>query len=553
MTNSSATLIDHIYTNDITSSFRSGIIINDVADHLGTFCIFHDKTKKIKPKQIKKRIFNKTNTNTFYRKLENTDFSEILKIDCPDWAYNKFMDIYLAEFDASFPMREVSSRAKFIKRQPWFTTGLLTSSINKGKLFSLKLHNPTDENIRKYKIYNKVFNKLKRKMKTLYFKTILEENRNNSRKCWSILKSAIGKTNDKSSFPLSFTINNSKISDKSEIVEGFNNFFSNIGLTTSHNVPPSKYPFSSYMSPRNMQSIFLGPVAPSDVSDSAKKLKSKLSSGHDNISTKLMKYTLNYIIEPITHIINQSLCTGIVPTDMKIAKVVPIYKSSDSTILKNYRPVSLLPAFSKLLEKIVFKQLMSFLTGQNILYDHQYGFRPKHATIHPIIHLLNHCASSSSKHDPETTLAILCDLSKAFDVIDHDILLSKMNNYGIRGLANDWFKNYLSCRQQYVDIDGITSHQVKIQIWVPQGSILGPLLFLLYVNDIGNSCHGMILSFADDTTLITSSSNLNELFTNANVYINNLYEWFCSSRLSLNANKTKYIVLRPRHTREDLS
>ena len=150
-------------------------------------------------------------------------------------------------------------------------------------------------------------------------------------------------------------------------------------------------------------------------------------------------------------------------------------------------------------------------------------------------------------------MAILCDLSKAFDVINHDILLSKMNNYGIRGLANDWFKNYLSCRQQYVDIDGITSHQVKIQIGVPQGSILGPLLFLLYVNDIGNSCHGRILSFADDTTLITSSSNLNELFTNANVYINNLYEWFCSNRLSLNANKTKYIVLRPRHTREDLS
>ena len=248
VTNTSATLIDHIYTNDITSSFRSGIIINDVADHLGTFCIFHDKTKKIKPKQIKKRIFNKANTNTFYRKLENTNFS-----DCLDLAYNKFMDIYLAEFDASFPMREVSSRAKSIKRQPW----LLTLSINKGTLFSLKLHNPTDENIRKYKIYNKVFNKLKRKLKTLYFKTILEENRNNSRKCWSILKSAFGKTNDKSSFPLSFTINNSKISDKSEIVEGFNNFFSNIGLIISYNVLPSKYPFSSYMSPRNMQSFFL--------------------------------------------------------------------------------------------------------------------------------------------------------------------------------------------------------------------------------------------------------------------------------------------------------
>ena len=174
--------------------------------------------------------------------------------------------------------------------------------------------------------------------------------------------------------------------------------------------------------------------------------------------------------------------------------------SSDSTILKNYTPVSLLPAFYKLLEKKIIKQLMSFLTGQNIRYDHQFGFRPKHSTIHPTIHLLNHCASSSSKHDPETTWAILCEISMTFDVIDHDILLSKMNKYGIRGIANDWLTNYLSGRQQYVDIYGVTSHKGQIQIGVPQGSILGPLLYLLCVSDIRNSCHGMILSFADDTT-----------------------------------------------------
>ena len=219
VTNTSATLIDHIYTNDITSAFHSGISIIDVADHLGTFCIFQGKTKKDKPKQIKEMIFNRANTEIFYRNLENTDFSDILKFYCPDLTYKHFMDIYLAEFDTSFPLREVSSRAKFTKRQPWFTTGLLNSSINKGKLFSLKMHNPTDENIRKYKTFNNLYNTLKRKMKTLYFKTILEENRNNSRKCWSILKFAIGKTNDKSSFPLSFNINNAKISDKSEIVE----------------------------------------------------------------------------------------------------------------------------------------------------------------------------------------------------------------------------------------------------------------------------------------------------------------------------------------------
>jgi retron-type reverse transcriptase len=226
----------------------------------------------------------------------------------------------------------------------------------------------------------------------------------------------------------------------------------------------------------------------------------------------------------MTHIINQSLATGIVPREMKIAKVIPIHKSSDPRILKNYRPVSLLPAFSKLLERIVYEKLMKFLSAKNTLYRHQYGFRPKHSTTHPIIHLLNYCATSMAKPDPEFTLAVLCDLSKAFDVINHEILLTKMNNYGIRGIAQNWFRSYLSDRQQFVEIDGKISERVPINIGVPQGSILGPLLYLIYVNDIGNSCTGNILSFADYTTLYTSNSNLNKLFENANEQVNDLYQ-----------------------------
>ncbi len=302
-----------------------------------------------------------------------------------------------------------------------------------------------------------------------------------------------------------------------------------------------------------LHSFFLGPVVASDVLTSTKKLKPKLSSGHDNISNKLMKETIDNILEPITHIINQSISTGIVPDAMKIAKIIPIHKSSDTSLLKNYRPVSLLPAFSKLLERIVYDKLMTFLSSKNILYMHQYGFRPGHSIIHPIIHLLNKCATSSSKADPEFTLAVLCDLSKAFDVINHDILLRKMNTYGIRGIANDWFRSYLSARQQFVEIDGIKSQMAPISIGVPQGSILGPLLYLVYVNDIGNSCKGNILSFADDTTIYTSHSDLNELYIDANRQTNDLYQWFCSNKLSLNANKTKYIVLRPKHMRGNLS
>ena len=230
---------------------------------------------------------------------------------------------------------------------------------------------------------------------------------------------------------------------------------------------------------------------------------------------------------------------------MKIAKVIPIFKASDPQIIQNYRPISLLTSFSKLLEKIMYDKVMTYMNSQNILYKHQYGFRPQHSTIHPIIHLLNHCAEHTNKNIPEFTLAVLCDLSKAFDVINHDILLTKLNNYGIRGIANKWFASYLCERSKFVDIDGNISSSKSITCGVPQGSIIGPLLYLIYVNDIHRSCNSNILSFADDTTLFLSNSDIGSLYEEANKEMNSLYMWFCANKLSLNAKKTKYIILKP--------
>ena len=159
---------------------------------------------------------------------------------------------------------------------------------------------------------------------------------------------------------------------------------------------------------------------------------------------------------------------------------------------------------------------MNFLNTNNILYEHQYGFRAKHSTIHSIIHFINHCAEADNKQNPEYTLAVLCDLSKAFDVINHKIFLHKLKWYGIRGLANDWFSSYLSNRTQFVEIDSHNSSYKQIMCGVPQGLILGPLLYLLYVNDIHKSCESGSLSFADDTTLYISDHNLESLFETAN-------------------------------------
>jgi len=554
ITVSSATLLDHIYTNNITATGHSGIIITDVADHFGTFYLTRVNINNNRTSnKSRNRLFSEKNINIFKNKLNQTEFEIVYDTMCPNQAYNEFMNLYSDAFNTSFPIVDIKTKNKHMKREPWFTSGLLESSKTKAKLFSKKLSKPSEYNINKYKEFNILYKRIQRRTKATYYENILQENKHNIKKTWNILKRLIGKTNDKSGLPNTFQVNNTPINDRQETSEAFNNFFSKIGLQTSQNVPKVNKNFKSFMPNPVSKSIFLDPVLPSDIVNITNKLKSKSSVGHDGISTKLLKATIDEITNPLTHIINRSFETGIVPKDMKIAKVIPIFKSADQALLKNYRPISLLPVFSKIIEKIMFKKITSFFNTNNLFYKHQYGFRANHSTVHPILHLLHQCAQSANHPDPEYTLAIFCDLSKAFDVISHDILLSKLNSYGIRGIANEWFKSYLSDRVQYVEIDGYKSSCTHVKCGVPQGSILGPLLYLIYVNDIGRSCKGNILSFADDTTVFVSDSNIDSLYENANAQINCLFEWFCSNRLSLNANKTKYIVIRPPSLRGDLS
>ncbi len=390
-------------------------------------------------------------------------------------------------------------------------------------------------------------------MKVKYYKNIIEQNKHNMKNTWKTLKEGLGKTNNKSEFPKAFIIDDHHITNKTEIAHSFNNYFANIGKKTSEDVPVSDKHYSEYLRNPVINSIYIEPINSNDILNIVNKLKPKTSCGHDEIPTKVMNESIHNILDPITHLVNLSFTAGIVPSQLKVAKMIPIYKASSPNFLKNYRPISLLPSFSKILEKVMFNKLMSFLCSKNILYTHQYGFRPKHKTIHPIIHLLNTCAEAINKHPKQYTASIFCDLSKAFDVINHDILIRKLEHYGIRGIAKNWILNYLTNRKQYVDFDGHKSELCDILCRVPQGSILGPLLYLIYVNDIAESSKGCILSFADDTSLIVSDANLINLFSTANTEMNKLYAWFCANRLSLNANKTKFIILRSPHQKCDLS
>ena len=282
------------------------------------------------------------------------------------------------------------------------------------------------------------------------------------------------------------------------------------------------------------------PTTPADIIAIISSLKSKSISDHDGVSSKLVKDFKYALSIPLSIIINNSLAMGLVPDMAKLAKIIPIYKAMDKKNISNYRPIFLLPVISKILEKVVHKNLNTFL----VLYPSQYGFRKNRSTVNAITELV--CYITNLMENKQNTLSVFLDLSKAFDTINHKVLLHKLEFYGVRGLALNWFRSYLADRKQYVLYNNVKSQTLEITCGVPQGSVLGHLLFLIYVNDIANCLtHSKVISFADDTTVFSSSKCIDDLYTNVNSDLDDLSNWFKANRLVLNVNKANSMLFQP--------
>ena len=243
----------------------------------------------------------------------------------------------------------------------------------------------------------------------------------------------------------------------------------------------------------------------------------------------------------LKHIFNISLAKGVFPDKLKRARVTPIFKKGNNTLVTNYRPISVLPCFSKLLERIMYNRLYKFVLESNILYQKQFGFQNAHSTEHAILQSVNQIIEAFSQG--KYTLGVFLDLSKTFDTVNHNILQEKLKAYGIQPENLKWFRNYLSNRKQFILYDDFKTEVKIVKCRVPQGSILGPLLFLVFVNDLSNSTKVLdLVLFADDTNLFCSDSNIRTLFETANQELSQINDWFLPNRLSLNVEKTKYVL-----------
>ena len=534
----SSTLIDNIFTN-VQPPPKSAIIVTDISDHFPIFACFH-LHRPVSLAYTCSRHFSQNNIANFKSSLLSVNWSRVYNTHDPDVAFDIFNDTLVSLLNENIPVIRQKNDNRKIPRSPWITKSILRSINRKNNLYLKYKSKPNDQNKLKYTKYKNTLTTLLRREKKRYYFRQFDSLKSDIKGTWQLINGFMNKDVKRGKISR-IKSEGSIIEENKKIADHFNDYFVNIGHNLAEKIPPSNCSFVDFLDDRISDSIFFNPVLEIEVLDLVGKLASKKSTGHDGLSNFCLKAIIPEIVKPLTYIFNLSIVNGIVPQKMKLAKVVPIFKKGDALIVSNYRPISLLTSISKILEKIIYSRTVKFLQNKNVLSDSQFGFREKQSTSHAILTFLDKVARATDNH--LHTIGVLLDFSKAFDTINHKILLYKLQHYGIRGIALKWFENYLNNRQQFVSINDSNSSIKTVGCGVPQGSILGPLLFIIYINDFRNSSKTLsFLLFADDSNIFYSHRNPKFLIDTINTELHHVAEWIKTNKLSLNLDKTHFML-----------
>ena len=541
VTSMTASQIDNIFTNITSREIEGEVYMSNISDHYGQIIKFRLQNKKKVIQYERKRTFSDNNIVTFTNYLKNDNFQSVYESIGVNEKYLTFYRIFYYYFDCAFPMdvrRENESASN------WVNSDIKNYAKYIKDLYVWYKQTHSDLVFAHYKAERKEY----RKYLSCYRKGInnnkILNSKNKTKSAWNIYKKETNKNKSKPTIKLK---NNKLLIDDPQLVaEIFSDQFNllcspcNVACSTSNN---------------NFPTLFLTPVSEQEIFNIIMNLPNKYSSGLDEIPVCVLKYVAESICCPLANIINECFLTGTFPSELKKAKLIPIHKKGDAHNPGNFRPVSLLSSVSKVFERAIYNRLMSFIEQQNILSPNQYGFRPKRSTELAIFNTIKFIMEKIDHN--EKVAGLYFDLSKAFDTIDHSLLINKLEAYGIRGMSAKLIHSYLMERRQVVCVmeNGKQnfSEPVEIQQGVPQGSILGPLLFLLYANSLSDGfVAGLACQYADDTSVILADPTAGGLSRGCSWIADQMQSWCQNNNLKLNVEKTGLIAFNKTKQNESL-
>lgn len=530
--------LDHVH---VTSKHHAiGVVCrSDVTDHhmaMTGVSINRQKTG------YKKRLVTKLDYDEIVRELSCTDWTGVLNKTSVDDAVSAFADIISGVTNRNTSRISVS-RSKFVLK-PWMTPGLIRCSKHRDYLHAKVRNNPNDKILSLiYTRYKNYHNQLIRKLRRQHESMVLEQNKDNPKKLWDSIRTL---THTKRQNHTAIELTKTKKSTI-ESLNHCNEFFTNVGkcladkiLTISQETQESlAAKVKLKVSP--LDSFFMLPTDEAEIESIINGMKLDGAPGRDGISNRFLKINKNNLLVPLTYICNLSLTEGTFPSEWKSATVIPIFKAGNRGEPSNYRPISLLSCFSKILEKLVNKRLVDYLEEKKLISDRQYGFRRGRSTQDAVSLLTG--LISDHLDNKRVCIGVFLDLAKAFDTVSIPILIRKLESVGVRGVTLDWFQSYLTNRSQSTKVVDQLSNSMPIEFGVPQGSVLAPTLFTVYINDIMDSVsdHSDVICYADDTAIIFNGSSWSDVYGLVECGMSGMAAWLRNNLLTLNLTKTQFI------------